>query len=374
MASAAKTSSHMATFLFSRAACAAGALLSSALFCAHAVATDTASITFHDMLGNAVSLPAASQRAVTLPMPAGSLLISLDGGAAHLAGMHPNAQALMRDGLLARMFPATARVRTDITRSGFVPNVESLLQIQPDLVWQWGHMGDDLLAPLRNAGLPTAALVYGTEDRTRDWIRLIGQSLGQEKRAQAQLQWRDQVRAAIGAVTQDLPAARRPGVLYLARYAPQLRASGGNTSFDDDITLAGGRNVAAAIGSAQTVNIEQLMAWAPDVILLNNFEPGLTPDTLYRDPLFADVPAVRNHRVYKVPMGGYLWDPPSQESPLYWQWLSLLLHPDAFSWPLRENIVRAYGELYGYAPDAGEIDAVLRLTLNQGAAGYDRFR
>lgn len=366
----------MATYLFTRAAYAAGALLSSVAISSVAMPSVAiaAPITFNDMLGNAVSLPAPVQRAVTLPMPAGSLLMSLDGGADHLAGMHPNAFALMKDGLLARIFPATARVRTDVTRSGFVPNVETLLQMQPDLVWQWGHMGDDLIAPLRNAGLPTAALVYGTEDRTREWIRLIGQSLGQEARAQAQLQWRDEVRAGIHAVTKDLPAAQRPGVLYLSRYAPQLRAAGGNTSFDDDIRLAGGRNVSASIASAQTVNIEQIMAWAPDVILLNNFEPDLTPNTLYQDPLFADIPAVRDRRVYKVPLGGYLWDPPSQESPLYWQWLSLLLHPDKFDGRLRDNIAHAYGALYGHTPTAGEIDTVLRMQINEGAAGYDRFR
>ncbi|WZB76602.1 ABC transporter substrate-binding protein [Achromobacter insuavis] len=184
--------------------------------------------------------------------------------------MHPNAHELMKDGLLARMFPALAAVRTDITRSGFAPNVETLLQIQPDLVWQWGHMGDDLIAPLRNAGLPVAALLYGDEARSREWIRLMGRSLGQEARAAAQLAWRDQVRADIAKVTDGLRPDQRPGVLYLARYAPQLRASGVGTSFDDDIRLAGGRNVAAAIGSGQTINIEQLMAWAPDVILLNN--------------------------------------------------------------------------------------------------------
>ncbi len=360
------TRSHMTISAHFRTALAAGVLLSSA--------ASAAPIVFQDMLGNPVSLSAPSQRAVTLPMPAGSLLISLDGGAEHLAGMHPSAYGLMKDGLLARIFPATAQVRTDITRSGFVPNVETLLQIQPDLVWQWGHMGDDLIAPLRNAGLPTAALVYGTEDRTREWIRLMGLSLGQEARAQSQLLWRDQVRAGIRAITDGISTAKRPGVLYLSRYAPQLRAAGGNTSFEDDITLAGGRNVSASIASGQTVNIEQIMAWAPDVILLNNFEPGLTPETLYGDPLFADIPAVRDRRVYKVPMGGYLWDPPSQESPLYWQWLSMLLHPEKFSWPLRDNIARAYGELYGYQPAASEIDTVLRLKMNEGAMGYERFR
>ncbi len=335
-----------------------------------------APLQFTDMLGNPVAQAAPSTRAVSLPMPGGTLLMSLDGGSSrHLAGMHPDSHARMADPVPSRLFPHMEGVRSDITRSGFVPNVETLLRIQPDMVWQWGHMGDDLIAPLRNAGLPVAALLYGTEVRTREWIRLMGHSLGQDARAARQLAWRDDVRARILAVTGGLRADERPGVLYLSRYRPQLRTSGAGSSFDDDIQLTGGRNVAAAVvGTGQSVGIEQIMAWAPDVILLNNFESGLTPAMIYADPLFADIPAVRSHRVYMIPAGGYIWDPPSQESPLYWQWLSQLLHPKRFDWPLRERIAQAYAWLYGYDIDAADIDKVLRMRLNQGAAGYDCLR
>ncbi|BEG75002.1 hypothetical protein HBIAX_02052 [Achromobacter xylosoxidans] len=335
-----------------------------------------APLQFTDMLGNPVTQAAPSTRAVSLPMPGGTLLMSLDGGTArHLVGMHPDSYARMADPVPSRLFPHMEGVRSDITRSGFVPNVETLLQIQPDMVWQWGHMGDDLIAPLRNAGLPVAALLYGTEVRTREWIRLMGHSLGQDARAARQLAWRDDVRAQILAVTGGLRADERPGVLYLSRYRPQLRTSGAGSSFDDDIQLTGGRNVAASVvGTGQTVGIEQVMAWAPDVILLNNFESGLTPAMIYADPLFADIPAVRSHRVYLIPAGGYIWDPPSQESPLYWQWLSQLLHPGRFDWPLREHIAQAYAWLYGQGIGAADIDIVLRMRLNQGGAGYDRLR
>lgn len=330
-------------------------------------------IVFTDMLGNRVTLAHTTKRAVTVPMPAGSLFMSLDGGASHLAGMHPTAYALMQESLLVRIFPQARQVRSDITRSGFAPNVETLLQIQPDLVWQWGHMGDDLLAPLRAAGLPVAALVYGTDSRTREWIRLMGISLGREQQARDQLQWRSQVRTAIANVTATIRPDQRPTVLYMARRFPQYRAAGRDTSFEDDITLAGGRNVASAVSSSQPLDIEQILAWAPDIILLNNFERGLTPETIYRDPLLADVPAVRNRRVYKIPEGGYLWDPPNQESPLYWQWLSMILHPDKFDWPLRAQITQAYSQLYGYTPTAQDIDAVLRIKANDGSLGYARF-
>lgn len=337
-------------------------------------AADSPPIVFDDMLGKRVALQRPTARAVTVPMPAGSLLMSLDHGPAHLAGMHPSAHALMRDGLLARIYPEALAVRADITRSGFAPNVETLLQIHPDLVWQWGHLGDELIAPLREAGLPVAALLYGDEARTREWIRLMGLALDRQAEAAAQLQWRAQLQREVAAVSATLAPAQRPRVLYLARYWPQYRVAGRDSNFEYDVTLAGGRNVAADVPGAQAVNAEQILAWAPEVILLNNFEPALTPQTIYADPLLAGIPAVRARRVYKVPAGGYLWDPPSQESPLYWQWLSLILHPQRFDWPLRERIAQAYVQLYGYRPTPADIDAVLRMQSNRGAAGYARFR
>lgn len=332
-----------------------------------------APIVLTDMLGNRVTLVKPVTKSVTLPMPAGSLFMSLDGGVQHLAGMHPDAKRLVSQSLLARIYPDALRVRADITQSGFMPNIETMLHIGPDLIWQWGHMGDELLTPLREAGLPTAALLYGTEERTREWIRLMGKALGKDQQAAAQLQWRMQVEQSIRRITADIPVKARPKVLYLSRYAPQYRAPGKNGSFEFDIALAGGINVSSAIGNAPTVNIEQILVWQPDVILLNNFEAKLTPQTIYDDPLFADIPAVRHRRVYKVPAGGYLWDPPSQESPLYWQWLSQILHPDKFNWSMRELVTNAYIQLYGYTPSSKDMDDLFHMTANRKAAGYERF-
>lgn len=348
-------------------------LLHSLLMAAWLPVAHAAQIEFKDMLGNQVVLPKATTRVVTLPMPASSLFMSLDGGPQHLVGMHPEAKKMVSQSLLGRIYPDTLRVRSDITQSGFAPNIETMLQIQPDLIWQWGHMGDELITPLKDAGLPVAALVYGTEARTREWIRLMGMTLGKEKQAAAQLKWRSDVEAEIRKVTSTVPNKARPKVLYLSRYSPQYRVPGKTGSFEYDIELAGGINVSSGVGNAPTVNIEQILAWHPDVILLNNFEAKLTPQAIYDDPLFADIPAVRNHRVYKIPAGGYLWDPPSQESPLYWQWLSQILHPDKFDWPMRELVTKAYIQLYGYTPSQQDMDDLFHMTLNKKASGYERF-
>jgi iron complex transport system substrate-binding protein len=332
-----------------------------------------AEISFKDMQGNAVHLKQSTRKVVTFPMPAGSLLMSIDGGTQHLAAMHPDAKKLISEGLLAAIYKDVMTVRSDIAQAGFAPNVETLLQMQPDLIWQWGQLGDELIRPLKDAGLPVAALVLGTESNTREWIRLMGKSLGKEAQANAQIAWRDKVEQSLRKVTSTLAEKDKPRVLYLSRYAPQLRVPGNTGFFQHDISLAGGVNVSAGINGAPSVNIEQILAWQPEVILLNNFEVKLTPEVIYKDPLFADIPAVKNRRVYKIPAGGYLWDAPNQESPLYWQWLSQILHPEKFQWPMRDLIRSAYVQLYGMTPSNAQIDQLLRMDVNKKAAGYDYF-
>ena len=106
---------------------------------------------------------------------------------------------------------------------------------------------------------------------------------------------------------------QRPRVVYFNRAAQTLRVGGKRSYSDFSIRVAGGQNVAAEIQAANAVTIEQVLTWNPQMILLGNFDTAV-PSDIYDDPRWQGVDAVRNRRVYKVPLGGYRWDPPSQES------------------------------------------------------------
>jgi hypothetical protein len=82
------------------------------------------------------------------------------------------------------------------------------------------------------------------------------------------------------------------------------------------------------------VNVEQIVVWNPQVIFIGAFDDA-TPDDLMRLPALAGVDAVRERRVYKLPHGGYRWDPGSHESHLTWQWAAMLLHPERARFDLR---------------------------------------
>lgn len=98
----------------------------------------------------------------------------------------------------------------------------------------------------------------------------------------------------------------------------------------------------------------------------------MTPEDLYTDPRFAELKAVQNRQVYKVPLGGYRWDPPSQESSLMWTWLAAVVRGESAP-GLREMIADDYEFLYNKRPDDAQLDQILQTEANKDSANYADF-
>ena len=340
---------------------------------AFAVSADP--ITIVDQRDRSVTIDSEVARVVTIPIPAASMFIAVDGGTDRLVGMHQLSKTAIKDRILQRFFPDALAIPSNITGKGFsfVPNVEELLTLEPDLVFQWGHLNDDIIDPLVNAGLNVALIKIGKEEFTRKWLKIMGAITGKSDKAQAMIDWRDKVMAEVKAATGEISGDDRPRTLYFMNYLSRLRVAGGKSYNNFYINLAGGQNVASELGMFVEVGFEQVIAWDPEVILLNGFEAKLSPQDVYDNELLADISAVKNRRVYKMPLGGYRWDPPNQESPLTWLWLSMILHPDKFNWDLAERIDRNYQLIYGQGVTADDVQNILRYDMNADAANYDIF-
>jgi len=332
-------------------------------------------ITFTDQRDRIVELDGVAEKVVTIPIPAASLFMAVDGGTDKLVGMHPLSKAAIKGHILETFYPDSLKIPSDIAGPGFNfnPNVEALLSLDPDLVFQWGHLNDDIVDPMTNAGLNVALIKIGKEEFTRRWLTMMGAITGNEEKAAQMISWRDDVQEEIKAETDKIAANERPRVLYFMNYLSKLRVAGGKSYNNFYINLAGGQNAAAELGMFVDVGPEQVIEWDPEVILLNGFEKKLSPQDVYNNPLFADLSAVKNRRVYKMPLGGYRWDPPNQESPLTWLWLSMVLHPDRFDWDLAKRIDANYKTMYGQGVSAENIKKILRFTMNKDAANYEIF-
>ena len=330
----------------------------------------SAPITLTDQRGAVIRLDAPARRIVTIPMPAASMLIAIDGSPDRLAAIHAGSAAAIRKEMLGELFPKAATLPSDIATESFAPNVESITKVNPDLVVQWGDRGNEVIAPLENAGLKVLGLKYGSQEDLEAWIRLFGATIGKPDRAKTLLDWQhqamDQVKAQASRVS-----GQRPKALYFNRLKSELRVAGTGTYNDFYINLVGAQNAPAEVKGFAPVNAEQVARWSPDIILVANFDPG-TPADVYANPAWRDLSAVKAKRVYQVPIGGYRWDAPNQESPLTWRWLGELAHPEAFEFKLRDEMKTRYRFLYGTELVDPQIDRILRVDQNSAAAGYDR--
>jgi iron complex transport system substrate-binding protein len=206
-------------------------------------------------------------------------------------------------------------------------------------------------------------------------MTMAAKAIGKPERIGELVDWRDKVQKDIEGRIAAVPAEKRPRVLYLGRALTDLNASGTKGSYTSwAIELVGGRNASDELAGTVSINKEQIAEWNPDVILLNAFEADLDVNWVYNDPIVSLTSAAQNHKVYKLPLGGYRWDPPSQESPLSWMWLANLLQPDIFHYDLRAEMKTAYKTLYNYELSDADIDGILWVAKQGDATGYEQFK
>lgn len=339
-----------------------------------AALADPITITDHEK--RTVTLAKPAERIASIPIPMASTIIAMDGGTSKLVGMNPTAKSAIVEGVLGKIFPEAKTIPSDITAPNFIPNVEELAATNPELVIQWADRGPDLVDPIVNAGLTALLISYGTEEKTKQYQAMVATAMGKPERAEMINGWRDQVAAEIALKSKDIPADKKPKVLYLGRALEGLTASGDKGNYNAFyINLVGATSASADVqGQGTTISPEQIAEWNPDVILLNSFEAKLGLERVYDDPILSLTKAAQEKRVYKLPLGGYRWDPPNQESPLTWMWLGNLVHPEVFQYDLRGEMKKAYKTLYDYDLTDADIDGILWIGMQGDATNYAQFK
>jgi iron complex transport system substrate-binding protein len=325
-----------------------------------------------DQRGKTHEFRTPAERVVTIAIPLYWHFLTVDGSEKRVVGANAVAVEQMRDGIVSRVFPGAQAVPTAITRGGtFTPNVEALLALKPDAIFQWADRGNALVDVLDAVGLRTLGVKNTNAESDIDaWVRMSGAVAGKVARADSIIRYMRGGNNRFDAMTVNIPAAQRPRVLMLTEYSRQITPSGPASYGNLIIRRAGGINAATTDGA---VSIEQVLAWNPEVILLTPFE-SKTPADLMRDPLWSRTPAARARRVYKLPFGLTRWGGYGPESPMFLAWLTSLLHPAQPGIALRDEMRSAYRTLYRFNATDADLDQVLQMNVNRASAGYARFQ
>jgi iron complex transport system substrate-binding protein len=180
-------------------------------------------------------------------------------------------------------------------------DAEQIISLQPDLVFVASYLRGEFIRLLQAAGL--VLFQFQENDSIAEIqqnIRLIGQVVGEEDRAEALVA---AMQARLRALAEQLgPIGARPRVLYWGSHG---YTAGRLTSMDDLITHAGGENLAATYGIIGPANLsaEQVLAMNPQVIVSGSLDQdaqhGLPP--LLMHPALQGTDAVQHGRVYTIP-------------------------------------------------------------------------
>ena len=325
---------------------------------------------FTDQNGNKLRFDRSVKSVALFPVPLASFSLSVENNVSRLASVHPMAKKNIERGMLGKMIKGAASIPAGGIGEDFTPNIEELLKLSPDLVVQWGMRGEKIIEPLRKVGLNVALVnLSGTEEDPLFWFEMLGKIYEKEQRAEQILQNRAEVRAKIENFVKGL--SKKPKVLFVFGRDKSYEAAGGGTYFDYEIKLSGGVN-AANFAGFRILNKEEILAQNPDVILLSNFDK-LTPRDFFNDKILKNVKAVKQKAVYKMPLGGDMWEPPTGESHLGWAWFSVLFSGQAHI-NLKDEMKKSYKLLYDYDLSDDEIAQILRFDLNGESKFYELFR
>lgn len=327
-----------------------------------------------DQRGETVSFDAPIDSAAFAVIPAPAIFTAVDRSYDKVAGINDSTRTANRQGIFSTMFPDSADTPI-VSGSDFVPNVETVASLAPDVMIQWADRGDEIIQPLEDSGIKVVGLKYGTQEDLETWITLFSQLLGKEERGRELVDWQhaeiDRMHDIVD--KQQRSGAKKPRAMMLSASDGSFTANSAKGYDGFQYELVGADLVSRDLPATNSqVNVEQIIEWDPEVILLSGFDQSV-PDDIYTDPRFAEVSAVKERRVYKNPLGGYRWQVPSVESPLYWRWLHQVLYPDSEQ-DVRQEAAKAFDRLFGYQISDSELDQVLRNDVNAGSANYDVFR
>ena len=248
-------------------------------------------------------------------------------------------------------------------------NLEALLASGAEVVIDVGEpkktTKEDLDALQEQTGIPFVHITALTEN-TGDVYRKLGDLLSMEQEAETLATYCDEHYAMITELTGKVEKVK---LLYL------LGDTGLNViakgSYHAEVIDLLSDNLAvvespSSKGSGNEVDMEQLLAWNPDVIL---FAPGSIYDTVGEDAAWQQMSAIQNGRYYEVPMGPYNWMgfPPSVQRYLGMLWMGKLLYPEQAEYDLKTEVKEYFTLFYHTELTDAQYDALVANSIGETA-------
>jgi iron complex transport system substrate-binding protein len=327
--------------------------------------------------GNPATVPFTDSAGRTVMVPAKISRVVPSGGLAQIFLL-----AIAPDLLCAVSGPYTAEETEFIPSSvlalpivgqfygGGTLNYEEIAAIGPEIVIDIGipknSIVEDMDSIAQAISVP-AVHITATLDSTPGTFRTLGKLLGREERGEALAVFCEKALAAAGKINARVGNRKKQVIYCTGKTGLNVIAAGAFHAEVLDL-MAENRavvDVPSSRGSGNTIDLEQLYLWDPELIL---FSPGSVYDTVARDPTWGQLRAIREGAYYEIPIGPYNWlgNPPSINRYLGILWLGTLLYPEYAPYDLFTETAEYYRLFYGYELSRERYEGLTAKSLRTG--------
>jgi iron complex transport system substrate-binding protein len=247
-----------------------------------------------------------------------------------------------------------------LTGRGNSANLETVIGLKPDLILDIGSTRAPFVSLAERVqeqtGIPYA-LLDGRFDAIPATYLKVGELIHREDDATRLATRADDILKTVRGRIADIPPEKRPRVYYARGPRGLVTGLGGSINVETIELLA--QNVAGGThGGLANVSIEQVLLWNPQVIVTIDRDFA---GTVYDDPAWAAVDAVKNRRVHLSPKMPFGWVdfPPSVNRLIGLWWLAKILYPARIPDDMVKLTRDFYTTFYHRTPNDAQIAQVL---------------
>ena len=257
---------------------------------------------------------------------------------------------------------------------GDAVNYEAVIAANPTIAINSGKINDTMVSDCdalsESLGIPVVA-VDNELNNSAEAFRFMGELLGVEDHAEELAQYAEQVFTDINALS-DIPEEKKVSV-YFGNGEDSLETAPRGSQHAQILDAINAVNVAdleLGDGSRVQISAEQLLAWDPDVIVVNG-EPkadksgNSAAEDILSNPDYASLKAVQDQKVYGTPNAPFSWvDRPAGPNRLIgMRWFSALIYPEYIKCEINEEIHKFFDLFYHVDLSDEQLENVLKGTL-----------
>ena len=235
-------------------------------------------------------------------------------------------------------------------------NYEAVIAADPTIAVNVGTINDKMISDCdklsKSLGVPVVA-VDGDLSASAEAYRFMGELLGEEEQAEKLASYAEKTFADIEKM--EGPEDKKVRIYY-GNGEDSLETAPAGSAHGQIIDMVNAVNVAdleMGEGSRVQISAEQLLAWDPDVIVVNG-EPkadtsgASAAEAILANPDYASLKAVQDQQVYGTPNTPFSWmDRPMGPNRIVGiRWLSGLIYPEYLNYNVDEEVKEFFDLFY----------------------------